>query len=143
MSEELEQLIRRQRLREPSPVLDGRIASALSTRRTIARRIYAIAGAAAAVIAASLLLIAGPLRGPGPAPRGNAALASNPDPFVRIDQVWSQMTPGDLLVTQDNQPVRPVVVQRLYHTQWLDEKDNVRIEMTVPEEQVVLVSASI
>ena len=145
MSDELEQLIANQRLRKPSVMLDGRVAGTLGKPRT--SRLWVYVGAVTGM-AACVTMVAGLLRNPGPSSPGGvsgtfSAAEKVPDTFVRVDQVWSQVTPGDLLLTDDKEPVRPMRVQRIYHTQWIDEKDNVKIEMTGPDDQVVLVSAPI
>lgn len=61
---------------------------------------------------------------------------------VRIEQVWSQATPGEVIVT-DAQPMRPVLLAQVKHTRWIDEANNVEIELTVPQQQVVMVAVTL
>ena len=146
MSDELEKLVREQPLRQPSAELDARIADAL--RPAISRRWIGWSMAAALALVSASVWLGLSLRSPGSSTDGRGFAEPVPATLseaglVRIDQVWSQVTQGELLLTEDDEPVRPVWVQRFYRTSWIDEKQNVRIEMTVPEDQVVLVAAPI
>ncbi len=60
---------------------------------------------------------------------------------VRIEQVWSQATPGEVIVS-DTAAMRPVLVAEVQQTRWIDEKNNVEIELTVPRQQVVMVTVA-
>ena len=145
MNDELEELLKRQQLRQPSATLDSRIAASCAGWR--GSRL--LMGASAIAALAACLVIAASLMGPSGGPHqsresaSHSPAAATPDDFIRVEQVWSQITPGDLLVTVDDEPVRAIRVQRMHQTRWVNEKKNVQIELTVPEDQVVLVSAPI
>jgi len=143
MNDELEEILRTQPLRSPSTSLDSRIAATIADGSPRRLRLFLGAGAGAAMAACLLLVITIGRPAGGPEHDSVAAARAGNDGYIRVDQVWSQVIQGELVFTEDDEPVRPLWVQRLYHTSWINEKENVRIEMTVPEDQVVLVSASI
>jgi hypothetical protein len=153
MHDELEQLIARQALRVPSAALDARIGAALRNDRAPRWKLAAWSTAAAALAACLVLAatLAGPLRRPGPRDGSNAGPVSRSDTasevrsgeFIRIDQVWSHVTPGALVVTEDDEPLRPLRVEFLRHTRWIDEANNVQIGLIEPDEQLVLISAPV
>jgi hypothetical protein len=62
---------------------------------------------------------------------------------IRVDEVYSQDEAGDVVLTSDNQPVVPVRRQVMHTTRWLDPATNVRMEVTRPVEQIVVLPAEI
>jgi hypothetical protein len=69
-----------------------------------------------------------------PQPTQIAAAADEP---VEIDEVWSELVPTQL-VEVDGQAIQAYERQTVQRTTWVDEKNNVVIELTVPVTDVVL-----
>ena len=61
---------------------------------------------------------------------------------VRFDRSQVDVTPGDVFLI-DQVPVRLLHRQSVDHTQWVDEINNVRIELTVPKEEYYIVPVKI
>lgn len=141
MNDEMEQLLCAQPLRRPTASLDGRVSRLLSATNPRWRAM--VIGFVPTALAASVALAVWIQPEMGDTPRNDSVTVAPSEKLVRVEQVVSHVTPGKLMVTPDNEPVRPVRVQNLYQTRWFDEKSNMYIEETVPEDQVVFVSAPV
>ena len=141
MNEEMEQLLRNQQLRKPGASLDARIHRTLSVMNprwsTIGMWFFPTALAASVALAVLIQ----------PAPHvtdpSSHAFTDASGGLRRVDEVTSQITPGELLLSTENDPVQPIRVRNVYQSRWFDEDSNTYYEMTVPDEQVVLVSAPV
>lgn len=157
---QLEDRLRGLTLRMPSPELDARIASlrpatlALRTRRQAA----GVAVAAAAVVACLLVTVlwrpsreqAGashsvdgrprvtvPRDPPRPQPTPTE-LPRRPEP-LRIEQVWSTVSAGEVVARDGQPPMQRLSRHALRRIQWIDEGRHVRIEWNIPSQQSALV----
>jgi hypothetical protein len=166
MNDEIENLLHEMPLRKPSPALDDRVLAGLRGRppgQTEAparrpRRWWALpaAGAALAVAAAIVIALALPrgteTGGPGPdaaAPPEPGSVAQAPEvPAadagpVRMEQDWSELTYEGVVVADEETPLRKYRHQTLEHVQWFDPRRGIRVESTVPREEVILVKATV
>lgn len=154
MTEDIEQLIRRQPLREPTAALDARVRSALAEPATAAAAnrwrlmLFPLGLAAAAAIALAVTIN---LRQTD-APRAPVAvqtpdqLAPAGEALIEISRSWTHSEPVDvLLVSESGGALRAVRQQQVQSTRWIDPTDGVAIEITVPvsEAQLVLQPAQV
>jgi hypothetical protein len=149
MHEDLEQLVRRQLLAEPGHSLDRRVSQVCREPGDSTRRfMVGMALVAAGVLVAAMIL---PQVRPPTRPSATPKTAVRPvlhreqehSQPIEVQQVWSRIAPGALLLTEDDIPIRPILIQRIQQTRWFDEKENVRMELTVPQEGIVFVTAPI
>ena len=141
MNEELEQQLRTLPLRSPSASLDTRVSRTLadSPPRWMSLGLWFLPAALAASVAFAVMIQPTSDRTAPNDPRtGMASVAP-----LRVDSYTSQVTPGEMLMSAENEPVQPLRVQNVYHSRWYDEKADAYFEMTVPDDQVVLVSAPV
>jgi hypothetical protein len=160
---ELERMLARRPLTPPPARMDDRMAElfasvgrheasdALSRRFAIkwVRAVRAIAACGA--LAALLWLMTEynrPARRPSDAGEKGGAFAVAPPVLkaaapppafnpVRIEQVWSDVRPEGVVMV-DGDPLRRYHRQTVQRVQLIDEKTNVRIEYTVPHDEVVV-----
>ena len=165
-TEQLEDLLRGLPLRRPSSELDQRVCSVWRARTARWRRLT-VGGAvvASAALAASILwmivLLRGPVAGPGRGPterverpkvadatprppepadrRSVTGRGDRPAEPVRIEQVWSTLAANEVVVPVDALPIRRVHRQIMRHVRWIDERRNVHIEWNIPGEETVVV----
>lgn len=149
---QLEDRLRGLALRTPSPGLDARVASlrpATLPRRTL-RQAAGVAMAAAAVAACLLVTVlwrpsheqAG--AGSKPlvvAPQDHARPKPTPTPAepLRIEQVWSTISVGEVVARDGQPPMQRLSRHALRRIQWIDEGRHVRIEWNIPSQQSALV----
>jgi len=161
--EPIESLLRSLPLRRPSPALDERIDAARPHSRLSGRRLrLASVVAAAAALAAGLLVvlfcrpggngrdeITGPADRPaiaGTTPQqsgsGDHATAaqqnSRPAP-IRIEQVGATAPAEEVVLRDDNPPMRRLRQQVVRHVRWIDRQRHIQIEWNIPSEQTILV----
>jgi hypothetical protein len=81
------------------------------------------------------------LQGPQPSPK---VVIDPPSDFapIRFEQTQVDVTPGDVFLV-DRQPVRLLHRQSIDLTEWVDESNNVRIELTVPKEDYFIVPVKV
>ena len=161
--EQFEQRIADQRLRQPSADLDLRVLSTIraNTPATKSRsyRLHAwwltLGAAAAAAIALAALPNIGGSGSPKTTPNSqivstsadipadDPATTTNEPDFnpVEYRQVVTRLDPMELLILDDQTPVRPVVAERVERFQWVDSANNIEIELEVPQRNVLLLSA--
>lgn len=161
--QQLERLLQELPLRRPSDRLDSRVGPIRRAGAVFWKRLgLGAAVAAALAVAAGLLWIlawnGGPVE-PGPPYRATEppSIASSLPPAspgaegrpsgtageerfppVRIEQVWSELKDEEVVPLDDAPPMRRVHHRVFRHVRWIDEPREVRIEWTVPSEQVVL-----
>ena len=155
MSDPLEELLLRQPLSEPPASLDQRVRRRFLERRVRrAWRQWRWPAATAGVLVAGLLAAVCWLRCPvsdGPMPPADTAIpsgqavavpasapAASAHP-VRLEYNRSVLLDDGVVVLQNNTAVRQLRQLTMRHVFWNDPAQNVRIEATLPCEQVVLV----
>jgi len=161
--EQLERLLQELPLRRPSDRLDPRVGAIWGARAARWRRLglAAVASAALAVAAGLIGVLAwngarvepGPPYGatrppsiasslepasPGAEGRPSETADEPRFPTVRIEQVWSELQDEEVVPVDDALPMRRVHQRVFRHVRWIDEPHDVRIEWTVPSEEVVL-----
>jgi hypothetical protein len=147
MPSDLEDLLRRVPLRRPSEDLDRRVlaeAAAPAARP----RVFRWAATALAAAAAVALAVAGwqwlSMQGNehhkayGPASPGVVQADGHDEP-IRIEQVWSAVEPRGVVMIDDQTPARGFVRRTVNRVQVIDEKQNIRVEYTIPREDYVYV----
>lgn len=140
---QLERLLQELPLRRPSDRLDRRVGAIRRAGAVFWKRLgLAAAAAAVPAVAAGLLWVLAWNGGevePGPPYRAAEppSIASSLPP-VRIEQVWSELKDEEVVPVDDAPPMRRVHQRVFRHVRWIDERREVRIEWTVPTEQVVL-----
>jgi hypothetical protein len=80
---------------------------------------------------------------PAPLPLVNAPAAAVPSPLadfnpVRIEEVWSRVAPDGVVTFDAGSPVRRYRQRTLQHVQLIDEDRNIRIEYTVPRDDLLV-----
>jgi hypothetical protein len=160
---QLERLLQTLPLRRPSDRLDPRVAAIWDAGAVRWKRLGLGAAAAAALaVAAGLLGILAwnvgllepgppeptserpsiasslPPASPGAEGRASGSAAEDRFPPVRIEQVWSELKDEEVVPVDDAPPMRRVHQRVFRHVRWIDEPHEVRIEWTVPSEEVVL-----
>lgn len=160
---QLESLLQALPLRRPSDRLDPRVGAVWGAGAVRWKRLGLGAAAAAvlAVAAGLLWMLAwhgGPVEPgppyrateppsiastlppalPGAEGRPSGTAAEQRFPPVRIEQVWSELKDEEVVPVDDAPPMRRVHHRVFRHVRWIDEPRDVRIEWTVPSEQVVL-----
>ncbi len=161
----VEQLLRATPLRQPGASLDERIFSAMAdvdalvaptstppstfiTRdhdaveinATPARFIFSRWLAGAAALAACVALVVVIMNSSETPPIHNdqgSIHAIDFDP-VRIEHVYSDVEPEGVVFVDDDTPVQRYRRQTVEHVQLIDDKRNIRIELTVPQEDVIV-----
>jgi len=78
----------------------------------------------------------------GPTDQIPSPMAGINAPTIRFDQTQIDITPGDVFLV-NRVPVRLLHRQSIEQTQWIDELNNVRIELTVPKEDYFIVPVKI
>lgn len=157
MSTDLETLLKRQPLRAPSRSLDRSVERLLAqppAAQTDWR--WRVFGWSVGVAMAASLIIAGSMafaplttpvtstspvaQRPAPAPsQGGLASATESDRPIEIEEVWSELVPGEMAEI-GGQAMRSYELQQVQHKRWVDPKNNVQIEMTVPVSTTLLTS---
>ena len=141
--DDIESVLLKQRLQRPSVDLDRRIAQALGVTEpdgpVIARLGFAtlLGGALAAGLAIAALWI--PDGTAGSAERGRHNLDDTAQ--VQIEQVITRPVEGPIVFTADRQPLRPMHRRVIQRKSWVDERENIRMEVTVPRDEIVFVTA--
>ncbi|MBI1368721.1 MAG: hypothetical protein GC162_08735 [Planctomycetes bacterium] len=167
MNCDIENLLKAQPLVKPSASLDERVSATVANKPPLPGAplrwrpllIFAAAGTAmaASIGFAMMLNTAGvstqPMTrpvavAPVTAPDQNTTTASQADEFdadepIRIDTTYETATPGDLVYVDDNVPMIPVVHESVRTTAWIDPVHNVRMEMTIPTQTVILTAMSV
>lgn len=157
---ELERIIAQQPLRRPGVSLDERMAALLGHEAAEADRTHqshrwvgslwwsrAMLAAAMLVLVALVALMMLANRNADPAREGSVVVkpearhevqpvAGRFNP-VRIEETWSNVEPDGVLVV-DGDPLRRYQREILEHVQLFDEKNNIRIEYTVPRREMIV-----
>ncbi len=149
----LEDRLRRLPLHSPPATLDARIARIGSpvAGRGLRRRLAGLTLAAAAVAASLAVMIAGGLRhqepdGPPPAVARNGPTVQDPvgsqqqppDLPVRIEQVCSTLSAGEIVTREGAPPMQRLSRQVVRRVQVIDDSRHVRIEWSIPSRESVL-----
>ncbi len=157
---ELERIIARQPLRRPGVSLDERMAALFRreaaeaapippVHRRIGSSWWSRGMLAAAVFGLVALVAVMMLAGRHDEPAGDGAMVIKPgdrresQPMaarfnpVRIEETWSNIQPDGVLVV-DGDPLRRYRREILEHVQLFDEKNNIRIEYTVPRRETII-----
>jgi len=110
--------------------------------------------AAAAIILAVGLPQGTPTATPGPQPvsvpaqvaSGSLTLTGAAPPLpvepVRLEQNWSELSYEGLVCPDPETPLRKFRHRTLEHVQWFDPRRNIRMETTIPREEIIFVKAS-
>ncbi len=66
-------------------------------------------------------------------------------PWIRSasNRVFTRPLPGELVFTEDHTPLRLVHRHVIERRRWVDPRDQARIEVTIPRDEIVFVSAPI
>jgi len=142
MSDEIEKLLRKMPLRRPPKTLDRRVLR----QPARAARLWWAAGAlaAAAVVAVAIALSGGGKQHSRPEP-GVAQRTAQPEPQppgpVRMEQTYSRMQYEGVLLLDDRTPLRKFRRRILRRVLWIDERTGYTDEMSIPDEQVILIAA--
>lgn len=141
MSERVEELLRDVPLREPSAELDERV---LAARPRPLVRVLAAAGAAAAaaivvVFGAELLRTSRPAKPPAEVPRVEVAEA--PSAPVRMERTVWDLSHEGIFMLDERTPMRKFRRRILECVRWIDPEQGLIVDMTVPREEVILISA--
>ena len=143
-----------QPLREPSAALDARMARVFAGEADEAPASYrfawasrvAVPLAACLAIGLTVFFITRDVE-PNPAGPGDGGLATLTTPVefepVRYDETVVSDEAGDIIILDDQLPVVPIRRQAIQKTRWVDEANNIEIEMTVPREQTLIVPVQI
>ncbi len=142
----IEELLRGMPLAEPSAALDRRLL-----RRPAGRALWAVgltAAAAAAVVAAVTF---GRGVDAAPQPKKHIARESSTDPAaapaagepVRYEQVYTDARYAGTYEVDTGPPVRAIRHVTVRRVWWVNQQRDLRMEMTVPDEEVVLVRADV
>lgn len=158
--EPVEDVLRRLPLRQPSAGLDERVRAACPPPRDWRRRAaLGAALAATAVLAAGLAWFYFPgaagdgsnRRDAGPNGRAVAHVSPTPPTVaqvnentaasapVRIEQVWSTVASTEVLARGNDTPVERVHQRVVRRVQWIDDREHVRIQWSMPSEHTVVV----
>jgi hypothetical protein len=109
--------------------------------------------AAAAIILAVGLPQGTPTSTPGPQPASAPPLVANgsltltgaapplPVEPVRLEQNWSELSYEGLVCPDPETPLRKFRRRTLEHVQWFDPRRNIRMETTIPREEIIFVKA--
>jgi hypothetical protein len=146
----MEDQLRRQPLRRPGVQLDERIEALLEAAPEIATRnespvrwrivpwMMAGSGFTAAAAVAVMAWMGG---FDGSSATQRPMIASVPAP-VEITETWTTVEPGELIYLEgESEPVRTAHYQSVQQTRWIDPQTRARIELTIPDEQVLLIPA--
>ena len=160
---QLEDRLRRLPLRTPSPALDARIASLprpVVARRT-RRRVVGVAVAAASVAVCLVVTVlwrpwhegagtahrigdrSGDKRPVGghqdhPGLRPAPSEPRRPSEPLRIEQVWSTVSAGEIVTREGGPPMQRLSRQAVRRIQLIDDSRHVRIQWNIPSQQSVL-----
>ncbi|MDH3584704.1 MAG: hypothetical protein OER86_10855 [Phycisphaerae bacterium] len=156
MTQDLEQGLQSQPLREPPADLDQWVADLLNNDAAEnapsqitfprSRRPWAAWAAVAALVLLGGVLLSLNLPWTAPPPGTDpASIAGGPIRFepVRFDQQWSTFDAGDVVRWPDRSPVQPVVHRQIQQTRWVDDKRNIQIELLVPRHDIHLLPVRI
>ncbi len=159
---ELEELLTGLPREQPSSGLDVRVAilfggssaapsNSAGSRMTVKLTLSSfwprllVSGLAMAACLALAVIVAMNTTGPTGQPTHSlvpSPIASDADTLdfkpVRIEQVWSQIQPGDVITLDDNTPLRRFQRQTVEHVQLIDDKKNIRIEYTRPRQDTIV-----
>jgi len=148
---ELETILRKMVLRHPPVGLDdriGRIAAARPERRGWVLGLATMGGLAAciALMSSAMSVRHEPDEAGVNSPMAGAASERVEDDGdglgpVRIEQRWWSVVDGGIVMTEEEVALRQWRVLDLVRTVWVDPSSNVRIEVTVPREEVWFVPA--
>jgi len=146
--DEIESLLKRQPLRVPSAAFDERMEQLFAQREVFVWPVvrWAAALAACAGIAVTVWYVMSrniattPVKPnvvvKAPDKGANPATPLDFDP-VRIEQVWSQVEPEGVIMV-DGDAMRRFHRQMVEHVQLIDDARNIRIEYTVPHNDVIV-----
>lgn len=157
----LEQSLAGLPLREPSAALDRRVFASLGAERSdefnaandnadsdafeqndrhdpfaFPRWIAGAVAVAACAALVTLTILNSPQINPTP---GRDAIEFDP---VRIEHVYSDVEPEGMVFVDNGMPVQRYRRQTVEHVQLIDDKHNIRIELTVPQEDLIHVPMS-
>jgi len=141
--DDIESVLLKQHLQRPSIDLDRRLAQSLSAAEAggpaVARLGFTtlLGSALAAGLAIATLWIPG--ESLDPAERGRHDPSGTAQ--MQIEQVITRPVEGPIVFTADRQPLRPVHRRVIQRKSWVDERENIRMEMTVPRDEIVFVTA--
>lgn len=137
---------------EPSAGLDERMAKVFADddapaagpyRFALLRRI-ALPLAACLAIGLTVFFMTRPDNTPNPSGPGLATVTPPVEiQPVRFDETVVSDEAGDVIILDDQLPVVPIRRQAIQTTRWVDEANNVEIEMTVPHEQTLIVPVQV
>ncbi|MCX5682876.1 MAG: hypothetical protein NT049_04240 [Planctomycetota bacterium] len=146
---DIETLLRQMPLRKPSLDLDVRVMA----RRPHPTRAWFIgaAGGALAAAAVVMLIVGLPQNAthvtPGTTLVGGGNPVSLPGPTapvepVRLEQNWSELSYEGLVLPDPQTPLQTFRHRTVDRVQFFDPLRNIRMETTVPREEVIFVKAS-
>lgn len=135
----IEKLIRYQDLASPSPELDQRVSQSLHEQAepSVIGRILSSLGAVAAAACLVLLIWFSPDRTSTDV--GSIAPPSISSP-VRIEEIKTETDLGEPIVLDTAGPVLPMRQRQTRTVRWIDKDKNIRMEVTVPDQQVLYVT---
>ena len=151
---DIETLLRQMPLKKPSPSLDARVLAG----RPHPMRAWLIGAVGGALAAAAAVILAVGLPqnmskvtpGPqsGPAAVEVAATAPQPAPAasvepVRLEQNWSEVSYEGLVFPDPQTPLQTFRRRTVDRVQFFDPQRNIRMETTVPREEIIFVKASL
>ena len=160
MTRDIEDILNAQPLEPPPESLDARIQSTLDNEsrarlsaspiptpdagrplRPILRSIFWLARGAALAAAIALLVHMSLRWGVNNNPTNQPPQTADEFVFdpVRIEHTWSAVEPQGLIMVDDQTPAAGFVERRVEHVQLIDEKNNVRMEFTVPRQDVIVI----
>jgi hypothetical protein len=139
----IENLMRRQDLTSPSSDLDRRVATTLHEQSapSVIGRILASGGAAAA--AACLVLVIWFTPDQSATQVGAISSPNTPSLPVRIEENRTETDLGEPVVLGATGLVLPMRQRKTRTVRWIDKEKNIRMEMTVPDQQVLYVALPI
>ena len=135
----VEEMLRALPLRPPAKTLDEKVLNSHPKRRGLRWALWAAAGAGAA---AAAVLVAAALHQPPPRPQAPAPPAERlfADP-VRYEQIISDVDYGGTFEADDGTPVRAFRRMTVRKVWYVDRDSGAKMEMTIPQAEVVLVRA--
>ena len=87
-----------------------------------------------------------PASAPGQVASGSLTLTGAAPPLpvepVRLEQNWSELSYEGLVCPDPETPLRKFRHRTLEHVQWFDPRRNIRMETTIPREEIIFVKAS-
>lgn len=138
-------------LREPSAGLDERVARVFAGETDDAPASYRFAWAsrialplaACLAIGLTVFFITRDVQTPAEGPEVTGVTPPVEIEPVRFDETVVSDEVGDVIILDDQLPVVPIRREAIQKTRWVDEANNIEIEMTVPREQTLIVPVQV